>query len=104
MDIDLKLKALYGKPRANIDELISDRALRNILPYEIVFNDEVDWESIKDSIDEYFYKACVIYSNYSYLIKRKKPLPFVKEKISNEDIRKFFEVLRVLDDGFCKDF
>jgi len=97
MEIDLKLKSLYGKDRASVEELISNRAGKSILPYEIVFNDDVDWENyLKEELREYFEKACVIYSNYSYLIKRKKPLPFVDKKISNEDMRRFFEVLRAL--------
>jgi hypothetical protein len=35
---------LYGKDRASVEELISNRAGKIILPYEIVFNDDVDWE------------------------------------------------------------
>jgi len=45
MEIDLKLKSLYGKDRASVEELISNRAGKSILPYEIVFNDDVDWEN-----------------------------------------------------------
>jgi len=98
--IELKLKKLYHKDKASIEELLNSRAGRNLLPYEIVFNDQVDWEKLKDSVpelSEYYHKACVIYSNYRYLIRRKKPLPTVKEKIQQEDIRKFFEVLRALE-------
>ncbi|GAB6078830.1 hypothetical protein [Hydrogenobaculum acidophilum] len=96
MEIDLKLKRLYGKDKASVEELLSSRAGKNILPYEIVFNDDVEWEYIKESIKEYYEKACIIYSNYSYLVKRKKPLPFVNTKISNEDVRRFFEILRAI--------
>jgi hypothetical protein len=98
--IELKLKKLYHKDRASIEELLNSRAGRNLLPYEIVFNDQVDWEKLKDSfpeLSEYYHKACVIYSNYRYLIKRNKPLPIVKEKMKQEDVRKFFEVLRALE-------
>jgi hypothetical protein len=42
-------------------------------------------------------EACVIYSNYRYLIRRNKPLPIVKEKMRQEDVRKFFEALRALE-------
>ncbi len=96
MEIDLKLRRLYGKDKASIEELISNRAGKSILPYEIVFNDDVDWGEFKEDIKEYFEKACVIYSNYSYLVKRKKPLPFVDKKILDEDVRRFFEVLRAI--------
>jgi hypothetical protein len=98
--IELKLKKLYHKDKASIEELLNSRAGRNLLPYEIVFNDQVDWEKLKDSVpelSEYYHKACVIYSNYRYLIRRKTPLPTVKEKIQQEDVRKFFEVLRALE-------
>jgi len=98
--IELKLKKLYHKDKASIEELLNSRAGRNLLPYEIVFNDQVDWEKLKDSVpelSEYYHRACVIYSNYRYLIKRNKPLPIVKEKIKQEDVRKFFEVLRALE-------
>jgi hypothetical protein len=98
--IELKLKKLYHKDRASIEELLNSRAGRNLLPYEIIFNDQVDWEKLKDSVpelSEYYHKACVIYSNYRYLIRRKKPLPTVKGKIPREDIRKFFEVWRALE-------
>jgi len=98
--IELKLKKLYHKDKASIKELLNSRAGRNFLPCEIVFNDQVDWEKLKDSVpelSEYYHKACVIYSNYRYLIRRKTPLPTVKEKIPREDIRKFFEVLRALE-------
>jgi hypothetical protein len=91
--IELKLKRLYHKDKASIEELLSSRVCRNLLPCEIVFNDQVDWEKLKESVpepSEYYHKACVIYSNYRYLIRRKKPLPTVKEKIPREDIRKFF--------------
>jgi hypothetical protein len=98
--IELKLKKLYHKDKASIEELLNSRAGRNLLPYEIVFNDQVDWEKLKDSVpelSEHYHKACVIYSNYRYLIRRSKPLPIVKEKIKQEDIRKFFEALRALE-------
>jgi hypothetical protein len=98
--IELKLKRLYHKDKASIEELLNSRAGRNLLSYEIVFNDQVDWERLKESfpeLSEYYHKACVIYSNYRYLIRRNKPLPTVKEKIKQEDIRSFFEVLRALE-------
>lgn len=98
--IELKLKKLYHKDKASIEELLNSRAGRNLLPYEIVFNDQVDWEKLKESfpeLSEYYRKACVIYSNYRHLIRRNKPLPTVKEKIQQEDVRKFFEVLRALE-------
>ncbi len=98
--IQLKLKKLYHKDKASIEELLKSRAGRNLLPYEITFNDQVDWEKLKESfpeLSEYYHKACVIYSNYRYLIRRNKPLPTVKEKMKQEDIRKFFEVLRALE-------
>jgi len=98
--IELKLKKLYHKDEASIEELLNSRAGRNLLPYEIVFNDQVDWEKLKDSfpeLSEYYHKACVIYSNYRYLIRRNKPLPIVKEKMKQEDVRKFFEALRALE-------
>lgn len=94
--IKLKLKNLYGKEEATIEELLSNRAGLNILPYEIAVNDEVDWENL-DIPREIFHKACVIYSNYSYLIDRKKPLPKVNEKIPDPEIRKVFEVLRSVE-------
>jgi len=95
-EITLKLKKLYGKEKATIDELLSNRAGLNLLPYEIAVNDEVDWESL-DIPKEIYHKACVIYSNYSYLINRKKPLPKVKDKIPDTEIRKIFEVLRSVE-------
>jgi hypothetical protein len=98
--IELKLKKLYHKDKASIEELLNSRVCRNFLPCEIVFNDQVDWGKLKESfpeLSEYHHKACVIYSNYRYLIRRKKPLPIVKEKIKQEDIRKFFEALRALE-------
>jgi hypothetical protein len=98
--IELKLKKLYHKEKASIEELLNSRAGRNLLPYEIVFNDQVDWEKLKESfpeLSEYYHKACVIYSNYRYLIRRNNPLPIVKEKIKQEDVRKFFEALRALE-------
>jgi hypothetical protein len=98
--IELKLKKLYHKDKASIEELLNSRAGRNLLPYEIVFNDQVDWEKLKESFSElsdYYHKACVIYSNYRYLIRRNKPLPIVKEKMKQEDVRKFFEALRALE-------
>lgn len=98
--IELKLKKLYYKNKASIEELLNSRAGRNLLPYEIVFNDQVDWEKLKDSfpeLSEYYHKACVIYSNYRYLIRRNKPLPIVKEKMKQEGVRKFFEALRALE-------
>jgi hypothetical protein len=98
--IELKLKKLYHKDKASIEELLNSRSGRNLLPYEIVFNDQVDWEKLKDSVpelSEYYHKACVIYSNYRYLIRRNKPLPIVKEKMKQEDVRKFFEALRALE-------
>jgi len=92
-EIKLKLKKLYGKEKTTIEELLSNRAGLNLLPYEIAVNDEVDWENL--NVPEYiFHKACVIYSNYSYLIDRKKPLPKVNEKLPHSEIRKVFEVLR----------
>ncbi len=98
--IELKLKKLHHKDKASIEELLNSRVGRNLLPYEIVFNDQVDWEKLKDSVpelSEHYHKACVIYSNYRYLIRTNKPLPTVKEKIKQEDIRKFFEALRALE-------
>ncbi|SNZ15536.1 hypothetical protein [Hydrogenobacter hydrogenophilus] len=97
MEVKLKLKKLYGKDRASIEELLQSRAGRNLLPYEIVFNDEVKWEEFMDQIKDYYHKACVIYSNFRYLVKRKTPLPLVKEKISDRDLRRFFEVLRAIN-------
>lgn len=94
----LKLKKLYGKEYVSIEELLSNRAGLNILPYEIAVNEAFDDESIKNKIPkEILKKACIIYSNFSYLINRNKPLPEVKGKINNEEIRKIFEVLRTLE-------
>jgi len=47
MIVKLKLKKLYGKEYASIDELLSNRAGLNILPYEIAVNEAFDDESIK---------------------------------------------------------
>jgi len=98
MIVKLKLKKLYGKEYASIDELLSNRAGLNILPYEIAVNEAFDDESIKSKIPkEILNKACAIYSNFSYLIDRKRPLPHVKTRIKNEELRKIFEVLRSLE-------
>lgn len=91
------LKKLYGKDKASIEELISNRAGRNLLPYEIVFNEIVEWENFKDQIKDYYHKACVIYTNYKWLIKRRKPLPLTEEKLPESEIRRLFEVLRSLE-------
>ncbi len=50
MEIDLKLKGLYGKIKASIEELISNRAGKSILPYEIVFNNDIDLEEFAKKI------------------------------------------------------
>ncbi len=98
MLIKLKLKKLYGKEYASIEELLSNRAGLNLLPYEIAVNEIFDKEEIKNKIPEdILNKAYVIYSNFSYLINRKKPLPKANGKIKNEEIRKIFEVLRSLE-------
>ncbi|MFN3978421.1 MAG: hypothetical protein ACK4J2_07205 [Sulfurihydrogenibium azorense] len=95
-EITLKLKTLYGKEKATLEELLSSRAGINLLPYEIAVNGSVDWE--KFNIPEEIYKkACIIYNNYSYLIKREKPLPKVNEKLSDIEVRKIFEVLRSIE-------
>jgi hypothetical protein len=98
MLIKLKLKKLYGKEQVSIEELLSNRAGLSILPYEIAVNEAFDDEKIKSKIPkEILNKAYLIYSNYSYLINRKKSLPKVKGKINNEEIRKIFEVLRSIE-------
>ncbi len=98
MQIKLKLKKLYGKEYASIEELLSNRAGLNLLPYEIAVNEEFDKEEIKKKTPEDILdKAYLIYSNFSYLINRKKPLLTVKGKIKNEELRKIFEVLRSLE-------
>lgn len=95
--IELKLGKLYGKDKASIEELLSNRAGRTLLPYEIVFNDEMEWEAIADQIQDFYHKACVIYTNYRWLTKRRKPLQLVHEKLPDSEIRRFFEILRALE-------
>lgn len=94
--INLKLKKLYGKDKATLEELLSNRAGLKLLPYEIAVNDEVNWEKMSIP-EEIYHKACIIYSNFSYQINRKKPLPKVKEKLPGSEIRRVFEVLRSLE-------
>ncbi len=98
MVFKLKLKRLYGKDKASLEELLSNRAGQNVLPYEIAVNEDVDWESVKDEIKEYYDKACMIYNAYSYLINRRKPLPVVKGKLQDIDVRRVFEVLRSIEE------
>ncbi|ADO44823.1 conserved hypothetical protein [Hydrogenobacter thermophilus TK-6] len=96
--IKLKLKRLYGKERATLKELLSDRAGQKLLPYEIALNGLVDWKELGVPEDIYR-KACVIYSNYHHLIKRETPLPALNEKLPDEEVRRVFEVLRSLESG-----
>jgi hypothetical protein len=94
--IKLKLKRLYGKERATLEELLSDRAGQKLLPYEIALNGLVDWKGLGVPEDIYR-KACVIYSNYRHLIRRETPLPALNEKLPDEEVRRVFEVLRSLE-------
>ncbi len=99
MLIKLKLSKLYGKDKATIEELLSNRAGLNILPYEIAINDEVDWGSLRNKIPQDVYeKACLIYQNFSYHIGREKPLPKVKGKLPDFEVRRVFEVLRSIEE------
>ncbi len=99
MLINLKLKKLYGKDTATLEELLSNRAGLSILPYEIAVNDDVDWDSLKNQIPrDIFEKACIIYKNFSYQINRKKPLPQVKGKFPDFELRRVFEMLRSIED------
>ena len=95
----MKLKVIpkfTGKNYKNIEEIINDSNAKKLLWAEILFNDNIDWDIYKDLIPEEYKKACVFYTNFKYLFQNRKPLPTVKEKIDNREIRRFEEILRIM--------
>ncbi|WP_297454230.1 hypothetical protein [Persephonella sp.] len=96
----MKLKiipAFTGREYKSIDEILKDTKAKKLLWAEILFNDEIDWEKFKDKIKEDYKKAAVFYTNFRYLFKSRKPLPEMKEKVDEKEIRRFEEVYRFLN-------
>ncbi|WP_457643143.1 hypothetical protein [Persephonella sp.] len=100
MGEDLKLKVIpffTGKSFDSIKDILKDKKAKKLLWAEILFNDDINWENYKNWIPEDYRKACIFYTNFRYLFKNRKPLPLVKEKIDNREIRRFEEIYRLLN-------
>lgn len=96
----MKLKvipAFTGKDYSSIEEILKDRKTKKLLWAEILFNDEIDWEKYKSKVKEDYKKAAVFYTNFRYLFKNRKPLPEIKEKLDEKEIRRFEEIYRFLN-------
>ncbi|WP_029523069.1 hypothetical protein [Persephonella sp. KM09-Lau-8] len=98
----MKLKvipAFTGREYQSIDEILKDKKAKKLLWAEILFNDEINWEKFKDKIKEDYKKVAIFYTNFRYLFKRKKPLPEIRERVDEKEIRRFEEIYRFLNIG-----
>ncbi|WP_456465857.1 hypothetical protein [Persephonella sp.] len=96
----MKLKVILfftGKYYQSIDEILKDKKAKKLLWAEIIFNDEINWEKYKDKIEKDYKKVAIYYTNFKYLFQNRKPLPEIKEKIDEKEIRRFEEIYRFLN-------
>ncbi len=96
--LNLKVIPVFtGKTFDSIEDVLKDKNAKKLLWAEILFNDEINWENYKNLIPEEYKKACIFYTNFRYLFKHRKPLPLIRKKIDNKEIRRFEEVYRILN-------
>ncbi|MBI4743988.1 MAG: hypothetical protein HY776_04115 [Actinobacteria bacterium] len=81
-----------------LEEVLKDKKSSSMLWLEVLFNDDIDWESYLhiEMVRVAHDKACIWYSNFKTLIESytgRKPLKMKKGRIDNREYRKFLEAL-----------